>query len=374
MWACFRTTLCLTSAMFLAGCGGATFRSTVQQPKNPVSAPPTNPPPVASQAGALTISPQYAALGEGQSLSFSVTGAGDAAVEWLVNGVAGGAQTTGTVSSGGNYTAPASVTQSENITVTVALAASPKQNYAIAVVSIIAPGQVTCPSELGNPQVAQYSLYLPAPGKMGVQFGTTPAYGLGTWQLSTPSANGGEVQIYVAGMRGQTLYHMRAQATLSDGATYTDADHTCTTGVPPLTSAVNVSTTSGATPQPGIEMFNTLLPAGDTQVFATDLSGNVIWTYAYPHTAADLIQGVQLLPNSNLLMVVSYLSSLTAAQSSGVINEIREIDLAGDTVNSLNMDTLNQKLAAGNFRDAEGNLYQLEAFITTCFRCQTRTW
>ena len=32
-------------------------------------------------------------------------------------------------------------------------------------------------------------------------------------------------------------------------------------------------------------MFNTLLPAGDTQVFATDLSGNVIWTYAYPHTA-----------------------------------------------------------------------------------------
>ena len=62
----------------------------------------------------------------------------------------------------GSYTAPASVTQSENVTVTVALAASAQQNYATAVVSIIAPAQVTCPFALGNPQVAQYSLYLPA--------------------------------------------------------------------------------------------------------------------------------------------------------------------------------------------------------------------
>jgi arylsulfate sulfotransferase len=346
----------------LAGCGGATFRSTVPQPQNPVSAPPSNPAPVASQAGALTISPQYAALGQGQSLNFVVTGAGGAAVEWWVNGVVGGGQATGTVSSSGSYTAPASVPQSENVKVTVALAASPQQNYATAVVSIIAPGQVTCPFELGNPQVAQYSLYLPAPGKMDVQFGTTTGYGLNTWQVSTPSANGGEVQIYVAGMVGQTLYHMRAHATLNDGAIYTDVDHTCTTGLPPPTSAVNVSTPSGATPQPGIEMWNTILPSGDTQAFATDLNGNVIWTYAYPHTPADLIQGIQLLPNGNLLMVDSYLSSLTTAQSSGVINEIREIDLAGNTVNSLNMGTLNQKLAAGNFRDAEGNLYQLGSF------------
>jgi arylsulfate sulfotransferase len=348
--------------VLLAGCGGATFRSTVTQPKNPVSAPPSSPPPATSQSGSLTISPQYAALGQGQTMNFSVTGAGGAAVEWIVNGAGGGGSATGTVSSSGLYTAPASVSQSENLTVTVALAASPQQNYATAVVSIIAPALVTCPFELGNPQVAQYSLYLPAPGKMNVQFGTTTGYGLNTWQVATPSANGGEAQIYVAGMLGQTLYHMRAQATLNNGATYNDVDHTCMTGVPPATSAVNASASSGATPQPGIEMWNTLLPAGDTQAFATDLRGNVIWTYAYSHTPADLIQGIQLLPNGNLLMVVSYLSSLTKAQSSGIINEIREIDLAGNTVNSLNMGTLNQKLAAGNFRDAEGNLYQLGSF------------
>ncbi len=137
---------------------------------------------------------------------------------------------------------------------------------------------------------------------------------------------------------------------------------TRSTGTPPPTSPVNVVTTNGATPQPGIEMWNTILPSGDSQAFATDLSGHVIWTYTYSHTSTDYLQGIQLLPNGNLLTVISYLSSMTTPQSSSVINEIREIDLAGNTVTSLNMGTLNQKLAAGNFRDAEGNLYQLGSF------------
>jgi arylsulfate sulfotransferase len=281
---------------------------------------------------------------------------------WQVNGTTGGSSATGPLSSSGNYTAPVSVQQSENVTVTVALASAQQQNYATAVVSIIAPAQVICPIELGNPQVARYSLFLPAPGKMQVQFGTTTNYGLNTWQVSTPSANGGATQTFVAGMLGQTLYHMRAQVTLNNGATYNDADHTCATGAPPATSAVNVSTPSGATPQAGIEMWNTIQPANDSQAFATDLNGNVIWTYSYSHGSNDYIQGIQLLPNGNLLMVISYLSSMTTGASQSLLNEVREIDLAGNTVNSLNMSTLNQKLAAANFRDAEGNLYQLGSF------------
>ncbi len=354
--------LCLVvSVSLLAGCNG-TFRSASLLPQGPVPAPPSGPPGVATQGGSLSISPQYVALGTGQTAQFTVSGAGGAPTEWFVNGVTSGSASTGTVNSSGNYTAPASVTQSENITVTVALTASPQQNYATAIVAIIAPAVVTCPFQLGNPQVAQYSLYLPAPGKMDVQFGTTTSYGLNTWQAPSPSPNGGDVQIYVAGMLGQTLYHMRAQVTLNNGATYNDADHTCTTDAPPQTSAVQVSTPSGAAPQPGIEMWNTILPDGDSQAFATDLSGNVIWTYSYTHSATDYIQGIQLLPNGNLLMVISYLSSMTTAQSSSVINEVREIDLAGNTISSLNISTLNQKLAAGNFRDAEGNVYQLGSF------------
>ncbi len=353
----------LSLTVFLAGCN-ASFDYTPPQTKQPVPlpSPPAGPPPTSGQAGSVSISPQYIALSPGQSFQFTATVTGSGQTEWLVNGAEGGSAATGTVSASGDYTAPASVAQSENVTITVALTGSAQQNFATAVVSIIVPGQVSCPSDLGNPLVAQYSLYLPAPGKMDVQFGTTASYGLVTWQVPTPSPNGGETQIWVAGMRGSTLYHMRAQVTLDDGATWNDTDHTCMTGTPPVTSPVTATTTNGATPQPGIELWNTLLPASDTQVFASDLSGNVIWTYAFPHSSSDYLQGLQLLPNGNFLTLVSYLSSVTTPQSSSVINEIREIDLDGNTVSSLNMATLNQKLAQGNFQDAEGNPYQLGSF------------
>lgn len=351
----------VAAAVLVTGCN-ARLRPTEPLPKGPISNPPTQPPPTTGQSGSVIISPQYVALAPGQTFQFTATAAGGGQLEWLVNGVQGGNAAAGAVSSSGSYTAPTSVTQSENVTVTVALTLSAEQNYATAVVSIIAPAQVRCPFELANPQVAQYSIYLPAPGRMKVRFGTTTNYDLNTWQVRTPSANGGNVQIYVAGMLGQTLYHMQAQVTLDNGATYNDADHTCMTDMPPATSPVQITTAVGPNPQPGIEMWNTILPAGDSQAFVTDLQGNVIWTYTYSHTASDLIQGIQLLPNGNFLMVISYLSSLASAQSSSVINEIREVDIAGNTVASLTMDALDQELAAGSLRDAEGNVYQLGSF------------
>jgi arylsulfate sulfotransferase len=352
---------CLASLTLMAGCN-ATYRSTPQESQGPDPGPPTSAPPTASQGGSVTISPEYVALAPGQTVQFNATETGGGQTEWLVEGLQGGNAATGTVNGSGSYTAPATVAQSENLTVTVALTGSATQNYATAVVSIIAPATVTCPFELGNPLVARYSLYLPAPGKMAVQFGKTTSYGLNTWQVPTPTADGGETQIYVAGMQGQTPYHMRAEVTLANGAIYNDADHTCTTQTPPATSAVSVTTPSGGTPQPGIEMWNTIQPANDSQAFATDLSGNVIWTYSYSHSSNDYIQGIQLLPNGNLLMVISYLSSITTGLSPSLINEVRQIDLAGNTVNSLTVATLNQKLSAGNFHDAEGNVYKLGSF------------
>jgi len=351
----FRTAfLCLVSVALLAGCS-ATFRPTELLPEGPSPNPPGQPPPSAGQGSSVTISPQYVALAPGQTFQFTATVTGGGQTQWSVNGG-------GTVSASGSYTAPASVEQSENVTVTVALVGGTQQNSATAVVAIIAPADVVCPGVLGNPQVARYSLYLPAPGKMSVEFGTTTNYGLNTWQVPTSSPNGGQVETYVAGMLGNTTYHMRAQVTLDNGATYNDADHTCLTGTPPATSPVNVTMGNGAAPQPGIEMWNTIQPPQDSQAFATDLSGNVIWTYSYPHGSNDYIQGVQLLSNGNLLMVISYLSSLQTGEGPNVINEVREIDLAGNTINSLTMSTLDQKIAAGNFHDAEGNLYQFGSF------------
>ena len=314
-----------------------------------------------SQAGSVTISPTYVALSPGQKFQFTATSSTGGQIEWLVNSVTGGKPQTGLVDTAGNYTAPSVISQGINISVTAALASAPAQNYATAVVALIPGAQVSCPDSTGSPLVAAYSLNLPSSGKMSVQFGKTTSYGLNTWQVASGST-GGTVKVLVAGMLGNTLYHMRANVVLDNGASYTDSDHTCTTGTPPPTSAVQATTASGATPQPGIEIWNTAVPSTVIQAFATDLQGNVIWSYLYQGSTVDLIQGIQLLPNGDMLMLISYLSSVTVNGTVGLVNDIREIDLAGNTIRDISMDALNQSLAASNLRDAQGNVYKFKSF------------
>jgi arylsulfate sulfotransferase len=347
----------LAGLLLLQGCGFWVRKGET----GPTTPPPGSPPPTSGQGGTVTMTPQYVALSPGQKFQFSATASNGGQIEWLVNGVAGGSAATGTVDGSGNFTAPATVAQSGNFTVTAALTASPTQNYATAVVAVIVPGNIVCPPLTGNPQVALYSVYLPAPGKVSAEFGTSTSYGRNTWGQATPSSNGGQVNLYVAGMLGTTKYHIRGQVVLANGATWSDADMTCTTGTPPVTAKVTVTTTDGATPQPGIEMWNTLIPTSDAPAFATDLNGNVLWTYTFQGTSSDLLQGIQLLPNGDFLMVLSYLSSLVVTQP-GVLNEVREVDLAGNTVRSLTMDTLNQKMAASSLRDGDGNVYKFGSF------------
>lgn len=325
-------------------------------PEGPPS-PPTNGPPTPVKVGSVTITPTVAAIAPGQTFQFSAKSSTGGTIHWSAS--------RGSVDQTGNFTAPVSISQSENLVVTSALASNPTKNYATAVVSIIQPGQIACPSATGNPQVAQYTVYLPAPGSASVQFGATTTYGLNTWQVATTSLKGtntgGQVQLWVAGMLGNTTYNMRGHVVLNDGAVFNDADQTCATGTPPVTPPIQI--TSNGTPQPGIELWNTVLPSTDTQAFATDLQGNVIWTYSYPHSSNDIVQGVQLVPNGDLIMTISFLSSVDFPPADNLINEIREIDLAGNTVRSLNMIELNQKLlSAPSLHDAQGNPYQFKSF------------
>ena len=351
------------SFIFLAaGCG---VTQGTQPP--PPQAAPTQPPPVAGSTGSVSLSPQYVALAPGQKVHFTAASTGGGSLQWLVNGVAGGNAGLGTVDSSGNYTAPGSLPQSADFRITVETTSAPIQNNATSVVSVINPG-VVYPTN--NPQVVQYSMYLPSPGQVLVDFGKSTDYGLNTWQVPTPTPYGGQVNIYVAGMLAQTLYHMRAQITLNDGASLSDPDHATyasrlplTTGSPPLTSPIHI--TQSGTPQPGIELWNTILPDNYTQAFATDLSGNVLWTYTYAGSTLDELQGIQLLPDGDMLMVISYLSSLTANAAStepNTINVVREVDLAGNTVRELSMDTLNKNLAAAGFHDSDGSNYNLKSF------------
>ncbi|MBS1804361.1 MAG: aryl-sulfate sulfotransferase [Acidobacteria bacterium] len=342
---------CLLLALVVSGCGYWI---------NPNATVPTGPG-TPSQRGSVTISPTYVALAPGQEFRFTASSPTGEKIDWLVNGVVSGKPETGKIDAAGNYVAPSIVSQGINISVTAALSSSPAQDYATAVVALVPPAQVSCPDITGSPLVAAYSINLPASGKVSIEFGKTTDYGRSTWQVPSGPA-GGSVKVLVAGMVAKTLYHMRARVTLDNGATYTDSDHTCTTGTPPPTTPVQTTAANGAIPQPGIELWNTAIPSNVLQAFATDLDGNVIWTYLYHGSLADLIQGIQLLPNGDMLMLISYLSSTTVTNTTGLVNEIREIDLAGNTIRSLTMDDLNQKLAASNLRDADGNVYNFRGF------------
>jgi arylsulfate sulfotransferase len=221
----------------------------------------------------------------------------------------------------------------------------------------LAPGVV---STTDNPQVALYTMNLPFPGSMTVNFGTDTSYGLKTWAQSTTTSSGGPVSIFVAGMRASTTYHMQATVALANGITVKDIDQTFTTGPVPANTnlTVQTSTTSGMTPQSGLEMLDALggTPSG---VMITDLSGNVLWTYADPgDPSLNIIQGVKLLPDGNLLMAIGANSSgaLSGPLPAGTINEIREVNLAGDTVREISIDDLNYELAAANCAECKVTL------------------
>ncbi|HEU5457333.1 MAG TPA: aryl-sulfate sulfotransferase [Terracidiphilus sp.] len=319
--------------------------STGSNPGNP-----SQPPPQAGQQGNVSVSPQYVAIGPGQQQAFQATAPSGEPLQWSVNGVLGGNPKVGTVDSTGKYTAPRLLQYGFNAVITVADANAPQTNFAIAVAAIITPGIVTATA---NPQVAKYSIYLPDPGKVTIKFGPDNTYGLNTWTQSTPSPNGGQVSIFVAGMRGQTAYHMRAQVVLDNGATFNDVDHTFQTGTPPGTSPVTITVPNGQTPQSGIEMFETAIPHESAQAFATDLQGNVIWTYTHTDgSLQDIVQPIKLMPNGHFIVLISYASSsqLNNVQiKPGTIDVVREIDLAGDTIRQIALSDLSTALTAEGY-------------------------
>ncbi len=348
--------------LLVAGCaGGAPNMAAANHPVAPPNpSGPNQPPPVPQQAGSVTISPQNAAAAPGQGVHFTATVNGGGAVTWSVNGIAGGNATVGTIDTRGNYTAPASVGQSENVVVEAALTSAPA-SFASAPVAIIQPGVVTATS---NPLVAEYSIYLPQPGNMTVQFGSSPGSGLDTWSQATPTQPhnyGGEINMEVGGMRGSSTYHLRASITLANGVTFQDVDHPFTTGTAPATVPVQISTPSGQTPQPGIELFDTVTFGSKpipnlAQAFATDLTGNVIWTYNYTGSPANVIFPIKQLPNGHFIMVIGFVAAPSATQNTpaGTLSVVREVDLVGNTIRELSIDQLNKSLAGNTSVRGDG--------------------
>ena len=235
--------------------------------------------------------------------------------------------------------------------------AAPGVPAVVAIVGVSARLQPGTVSPTNNPQVALYTMKLPFPGRMRVLFGTKKTYGIVTWYRSTDQ-NNGVISMYVAGMKANTTYHMAASILLNNGIAVTDADHTFKTGPVPASLNLNVTATTapGMKPQPGIEFTNPL-----NGLVAYDLEGNVIWTYLAPYAPVnDDLYGVKQLPNGHIMLVLGEFpeAPLQNPVPQGGVREIREIDLAGNTIREITISDLNQELANAPSSCAEcKNLY-----------------
>jgi arylsulfate sulfotransferase len=290
---------------------------------------------------APAVSPQAAYISSGQSMQFTATVAhGRHGVIWTVN-TAGSSAPSGTIDPEGNFTAP-TITENTTITVTATSAKHPSVS-ASATVFVIPPASVAATA---NPQVALYTISVPDGLSAFIQFSADTSYGLSTWSVAAPSG-GGPVPILVAGMTGNTAYHMRAvfHPTGATNAVFTDSDHTFTTASYPAANlpGVTASAAHGQTPQPGVELLDLLSTNVGNKLNAvvTDLAGNVLWAYDPGSSIAPgtVPNPVKLLANGNFL--VNFSSPTYDGQGS----VIQEVDLTGHIVWQMTAAELNAVLA-----------------------------
>ena len=277
----------------------------------------------------VAIAPQVTAISTGQTVQFTAFVINNAsAVTWTASA--------GTIDANGNFTAPPG-TQSATVTVT-ATVVKDHSKTATATVNVVGPGQVV---GTANAQVASYTIAPVAAGNVSVQFGTDINYGLTTWTQPVPKG-GGPVNLFVAGMKANTLYHMRGVVQFADGSQYMDPDMTFTTGDVPGAQrpVVTTTTTPGMTPQGGVELLDLVgAPVTVAPVAIVDLSGNILWSYN-PGLPGVGVNPIKLLPNGHFLINIS------GALEDGSNSVLQEVDLSGKLTWQMTAADLNKALAA----------------------------
>src|SRR5438034_155394 len=198
----------------------------------------------------ISISPKSSVVLSARATQFTATVAGKLAGElkWYVNGIAWGSPAVGTISSTGFYMAP-QVTVPDMFQVCAAAGPGERLVSECSIVRVLTNGTIT---PTPHPLVAKYTFLAPPRASVKIEFGPDTNYGRETWAQRAPR-HGGEVEILVAGMRSNTLYHMRAQVTLGDGLHFVDDDHTFITGDLPVSRLPNLvaQTTPGQNAQRG---------------------------------------------------------------------------------------------------------------------------
>ncbi|MGC1944885.1 MAG: aryl-sulfate sulfotransferase [Candidatus Acidiferrales bacterium] len=309
-------------------------------------------------AETISISPTSANLITGQSVQFQTNiSTNMGTLVWSVNGTVNGNASVGTIDSTGKYISPA-MQPSAPVTVTVA-GSRPPSATASAIVNVVGTGQVAATA---HPQVALYTISPPTPATIAIQFGTDTTYGLTTWSQPA-TGNSAPFGMLVAGMKANTLYHMRAVLQFGDGSQLSDMDHTFTTGAIPtgISPSLTVANPNGMVPQSGVEMLDLISGGNTAPVVVSDLMGNVLWWYKPTGSSADIVQPLKPLPNGHVILTFSpnpsFLLNPTVPLPDGTVDVVREIDLTGSTIREISLDTLNSRLASGGFSYTAGAMH-----------------
>lgn len=203
-------------------------------------------------------------------------------------------------------------------------------------------------SGTGNPLVAQFTVGSGCAGKVMVEFGLDTSYGRNTAWYPIPSFK--PLPIFVAGMKASTTYHMRAQRQCS-GLNDASPDTTFTTGPLPAIAFPALQVHRPDPPQgaaavvenPGIEMIT--VPVTGTPIFFTDRDGNTIWYYDVGQKNYPFV--FKLLPNGHILLTFTNPTD----------SDLREIDLAGNTIRDMDIFALQQKVQAAGYDFVPGGYH-----------------
>ena len=197
-------------------------------------------------------------------------------------------------------------------------------------------------SRAQNPLVAIYTIEAGCQGQVMVEFGPTTAYGRSTAWYPTPQSAFQPTSILVAGMKPSTTYHMRSDVQCGN-STSNSGDTTFTTGALPSLDFPTLTVTRPnpslrSSENPGIEMMD--IAVDDVPAFFTDRDGNVIWYYSVPGYS---LSTMKFLSNGHLI------TSWANAALNSTDSFLREIDLSGNIIRSLDIAALATQLQKGGF-------------------------
>jgi hypothetical protein len=243
--------------MALFSCGGLSSSN----PPSPTSSQPS--------VNTFSISPDRAVLSAGNSLQFGATANrtahGD--LNWMVNGVAGGNLTLGTISRSGLYKAPPAVGSDTLITVAAISATNPTEAGSVSLTVVPTPAPITVsvsPSvaSLHPSQAQQFTATVTGTANQGIGWFVNGSQG-GNSSVGTISATG----VYTAPLSATAA----PSVTITAESAYDTASSA--TAVVAITAAPASTTTGGSAVLLSISPASASVPSAGTQLFTASVTG-----------------------------------------------------------------------------------------------------